>query len=116
MKIVSAEWDRRSTWHTGYRRVALARVTDPIKGTARDQVILVYHDTGWVCPNVIYRRDHDVMLFATRTGRGYAAIWLRTGAMEIRGGTVRHELFPNDISYDDLRTQVVRLLGNRGKG
>ena len=109
--ILSEYGDPVLTRRTGYRRVAWARVTDSVKGSARDALIPLYYDTGWLCPNVSYLKGEDVLLFAYRTGRGYAAIYWSTGKMVITRDSVHHwDLFPKSARYEDVRDQVERLL------
>ena len=108
--IVGEHADRTWTWRTSYRRVAFARVIDPLKGVVRDQIILLYHDNGNVCPNVRYQRGEELLLFATRVGRGYEAIWWTTGTMSVRGDRVTmHDLFPKGAAYGTIRAQIVQL-------
>jgi len=109
--ILSEYGDPALTRRTSYRRVPWARVTDSLKGSARGKIIPLYYHTGWVCPNVSYRRGEDVLVFAYRTRRGYAAIYWSTGKMVITRDSVHHwDLFPKSARYEDVRDQVERLL------
>ena len=112
--IVAERTDRTRTWWTTYQRVAFARVTDPLKGAVHGQTLLLYHDTVWLCPSVIYQRGDDLLLFAKRLRSGYEAIWWTTGTMRVRGGGVTHDLFPGIAAYQDVRAQVLQLLATSG--
>ena len=114
--IIHERADSTWTWRTPYRRIAFAHVTDALKGTVRNHVILLYHDNGQACPNMKYRPREDVLLFAlkSRRGRGYESMFWATGSMCVRAGRVTHDLFPGVAAYQDVRTQVLQLLANSG--
>lgn len=45
------------------RHVARVEVVVPIKGTSRGQFLLIDYDTGLRCPNVLYQKGEECLVF-----------------------------------------------------
>jgi len=97
-----------------FRHTARAKVILPIKGVVQDQIITLDFDTGLKCPNIIYSKGEDCLVFLTRQRNG-RLITLNDyyGKNMVDGNTVRGWSVQRDSHRDvplPLAMQMIRKL------
>ncbi|MEQ1853693.1 MAG: hypothetical protein ABMA01_19125 [Chthoniobacteraceae bacterium] len=72
-----------------YKQLALATITDGIKGPKAGDTIQLLSDNGSICPNVLYGANDDCIIFARRTPEGYyETMNTYAGQFRVRDGLV----------------------------
>jgi hypothetical protein len=72
-----------------YKQLALATMTESIKGSKAGETIQLLSDNGSTCPNVLYAANDDCIIFARRTPEGYyETMNTYAGQFRVRDGLV----------------------------
>ena len=72
-----------------YKQLALATITEGIKGPKGGDTIQLLSDNGFICPNVLYQANDDCIIFARRTPEGhYETMNTYAGQFRVRDGIV----------------------------
>ncbi len=99
-----------------FRRVATAKVLTAVKGCNAGDTLSLNFDNGYACPNVIYQKEEECLVFLTKTDSGaYNTMNLYCGRFSVKAGQVAYfnlmyphgqapELTPLDTALDWLRT------------
>ncbi len=54
-----------------YKNIAKVRIIQSIKGESKSQILNLDFDNGLGCPNVLYAKGDDCLIFATRLKNGH---------------------------------------------
>ncbi len=54
-----------------FRSIAKVMVTEAIKGVSVGQIFDLEYDNGLVCPNVLYSKNEDILIFGVKMDNGH---------------------------------------------
>jgi len=86
VRVLSTQRNLQDEQH---KSVARLRILEAIKGTRAGQELDLSFDNGFVCPNVIYKKGEDCLVFAEKRSDGrYETVNAYNGKYLIRGDRV----------------------------
>lgn len=101
-----------------YQRLARAEILDSAKGMKAGSIILIEHDNGFACPNIIYSKGDDCIVFARKLKNGhYETMNTYAGCFRIEKGVVadfylfsEQPQLATNAKPEDILSELRRLL------